>query len=331
MKKSRIFFTIILLGLVSYALWKGRTPAPRALTIYTYSAFASSWGAGPAVAQEFEKICDCKVHFVSVGDGRALLQRLKLENGGDADLAIGFDQFALKEAESLGIWRSPPVLDVTFHPEFEKVHQASQFFVPYDWAPLAFIYRKGEIEPPKSLQDLKNPIYAKSFAMMDPRSSTPGYQLITWFSHFFPGEAGVEYLKAIQPSVFNVSPSWSGAYGLFKKKQARLVFSYLTSPVYHWVQEHDESYQPAIFKEPHPFQVEYFGILKTCRQCELAEKFSKFLLTESAQRKLMDMNFMFPVANVSIEGTPFARLPQISLVVTEPADDLVKKWTEVFQ
>ncbi|NJL25998.1 MAG: hypothetical protein HC902_13080, partial [Calothrix sp. SM1_5_4] len=47
------------------------------------------------------------------------------------------------------------------------------------------------------------------------------------------GAGTVEWLEGFRPNVQSVSPSWSFAYGLFKKEQVRFVFSYLTSLAYH--------------------------------------------------------------------------------------------------
>ena len=49
------------------------------LTIYTYSSFVAEWGPGPALQKEFEGTCGCKIEWVALEDGAALLSRLKLE------------------------------------------------------------------------------------------------------------------------------------------------------------------------------------------------------------------------------------------------------------
>ena len=49
------------------------------LTIYTYSSFVAEWGPGPALQKEFEATCGCKIEWVALEDGAALLSRLKLE------------------------------------------------------------------------------------------------------------------------------------------------------------------------------------------------------------------------------------------------------------
>ena len=42
-------------------------------------SFTAEWGPGPQVKKAFEAECGCTLNFVSVADGVALLNRVKLE------------------------------------------------------------------------------------------------------------------------------------------------------------------------------------------------------------------------------------------------------------
>ena len=53
--------------------------AAEKLTVYTYESFTAEWGPGPQVEKAFEAECACDLEFVSVADGVALLNRVKLE------------------------------------------------------------------------------------------------------------------------------------------------------------------------------------------------------------------------------------------------------------
>ena len=75
------------------------------LTIYTYSSFTSEWGAGPRIAKEFEKKCDCSLRFISFNDGVSLLTRIKLENKNtEADIILGLDNNLIAEAQNTGLF-----------------------------------------------------------------------------------------------------------------------------------------------------------------------------------------------------------------------------------
>jgi ABC-type thiamine transport system, periplasmic component len=79
--------------------------ADKTLTIYTYESFISEWGPGPKVKEAFEKTCECKVDFVGVADGVALLTRLKLEGDtSKADIILGLDTNLVAEAKQTGFF-----------------------------------------------------------------------------------------------------------------------------------------------------------------------------------------------------------------------------------
>ena len=74
------------------------------LVIYTYESFVSEWGPGPAIAENFEAVCDCTVRFVGAGDGAALIGRLKLEGERTpADVVLGLDTNLTAQAKADGL------------------------------------------------------------------------------------------------------------------------------------------------------------------------------------------------------------------------------------
>jgi thiamine transport system substrate-binding protein len=78
---------------------------PPVLTIYTYNSFTSEWGPGPAVQKAFEADCACKLEYVAVEDGAALLSRLLLEGKNTkADIVLGLDTNLTAEAAATGLF-----------------------------------------------------------------------------------------------------------------------------------------------------------------------------------------------------------------------------------
>ena len=78
---------------------------PRTLTVYTYESFTAEWGPGPQVEKAFEAECGCDVEFVSVADGVALLNRVKLEGPATkADIVLGLDTNLTAEAKATGLF-----------------------------------------------------------------------------------------------------------------------------------------------------------------------------------------------------------------------------------
>jgi thiamine transport system substrate-binding protein len=259
--------------------------AQGAVRVLSNSAFLSAWGPGPELAKRFTEQTGIAIEFLDAGDAALLLKKLELF---PSDVVVGFDELNLGQARAAGHWRGD--------------------FVAYDWAPMAFIYREGELAPPSSLQDLLAPRFAGTIALEDPRTSTPGLQFFFWVLDELGIDEGFAYLEKLKPNVQSVGATWSQAYGSFTKKKSKLAFSYLTSPVYHWSEEKNRGYQPALFPAGHPTQTEYAAIAEACGNCEGAEKFLRFLLEPAAQAIVMNKNFMFPVAISAAQGTDFELL-----------------------
>ncbi len=335
MKRFALAFTLVVIGaviwLVAKRLHVSNEFKSQEVVVYAYSSFVSSWGPGPTIAKEFETLYGAHVKLVDAGDSRLLPKKIEME--GDnlaADVVLGFDQFSLEAAKKFK-WKSINLNhSIVFNSDFPNTYK-SEYFIPFDWAPLTFIYRKDEIEPPKSIEDLKNEKYKKTLSLIDPRTSTPGYQFLDWIVNLYGAESALFFLRAIDGAIFSVSPGWSAAYGLFTKKQANLVFSYQTSVVYHWKEEKDLSYQAAELNEAHPYQIEFAAVPENCKSCAAGEEFVKFLLSKSSQSKIMSTNYMFPVIENIIEGTEFAQLPKLKLqkssaVSVETVTNTLKLW-----
>ena len=75
------------------------------LVVYTYDSFVADWGPGPQIEEAFEAECACDLKFVGMGDGAALLARLKLEGArSDADLVLGLDTSLIAAAKETGLF-----------------------------------------------------------------------------------------------------------------------------------------------------------------------------------------------------------------------------------
>jgi len=150
------------------------------------------------------------------------------------------------------------------------------------------------------------------------------------------GEAeGFKFIQKMMDQVHSFSPSWSTAYGLFTKKQAKAALSYVTSPIYHQVEEKNNDYVALEFKEGHPIQFEFLGIPESCKNCELAEKFVNLMLSDAGQKLIMQKNYMFPVVKNVKEGTAFAEIPQFKTMndfqipSAQEVERLLKKWSDL--
>ena len=291
------------------------------IRVLSYSAFLNSWGPGPEIARRFQEETGTPIEFHDAGDGGLLLKKLELF---PVDLVLGFDQATLLEAETSRAWR-----DLSGVAPAEAKWSRPRFLA-FDWAPLAFVYRQGEIDPPKALKELLDSRFKGKIAIQDPRTSTPGLQFLLWVLDEMGVEAGFEFLAKLKANLHSVSGSWSMAYGLFTKKQAGLAFSYLTSPVYHWTEEKDQTYQAAIFESGHPVQIEYFAVPESCSNCAGAESLARFLMKTETQRLISEKNYMFPAIDTA-RSEPFSTLPEVPTLDPLRFVELMKKKDELFE
>ena len=303
------------------------------LRVFASSSFIAQWGPGPWLRNQFEQTCNCRIEFFDGADSTILMQRLKSESHQGADVVLGLDQFDLEQARNGFEWRKVKLPEVNFEEEVKQAQNQPEF-VPYDWGVLSFIFRKSELSQfPKNLNDMLNPEWKGKISMEDPRTSSPGLQFLLWLIQIKGEDGAFQYLKKFNAQVKTYSTSWSMAYGLFSKNQATSVFSYVTSPIYHRVEEKNADVIAVELQEGHPLQFEFMGIPASCRQCELAEKFVNLVLSPEGQKVIMEKNYMFPVVQGVKEGTVFAdvppstTLPMGTIPNSNERERLLKKWS----
>jgi len=257
------------------------------LIVYTYDSFVSEWGPGPAIEAAFEALCACDLKFVGMGDGAALLARLRLEGArSDADIVLGLDTSLIAAAKETGLFAPTSVTAEYTLP----IAWEDDVFVPYDWGYFAFVH-SAELDAPANFKalgesDLK-------IIIQDPRSSTPGLGLLMWVKAAYGDRAPVIW-GDLADNIVTVTKGWSEAYGLFLEGEADMVLSYTTSPAYHVIAEEDASKTAAHFDEGHYMQIEVLGKLAGSDQDALADQFMAFMVTDAAQSVLPTTNWMYP-------------------------------------
>jgi thiamine transport system substrate-binding protein len=266
--------------------------AEGSLTVYTYESFTAEWGPGPQVEKAFEAECGCDLKFVSVADGVALLNRVKLEGQSTkADVVLGLDTNLTADAKATGLF-APAGIDQSALsvPGGWK----DDTFVPFDYGYFAVVYDTQKVpNPPKSLAELVDGDPRIKIALEDPRTSTPGLGLVLWVKSVY-GDNAAEAWAKLKRRVLTVTPGWSEAYGLFTKGEAEMVLSYTTSPAYHEVAENTERYQAAAFAEGHYLQIEVAGMTANGAKNPLSQKFLAFMTGPKFQGVIPETNWMFP-------------------------------------
>ncbi|XLW42548.1 thiamine ABC transporter substrate binding subunit [Pseudaeromonas sp. ZJS20] len=285
------------------------------LTVYTYGSFASEWGPGPKIEQAFEPQCHCDLKFVSLDDGVAILNRLRLEGShSPADLVVGMDDAMLADARATGLF-APHGVDLpalTLPGGWQD-----DTFVPFDYGYFAFVYDSSKLKhPPKSLKELvERPDL--TILYQDPRTSTPGQGLLLWVKQVYGDQAPAAWQQLAKKTV-TVTKGWSEAYGMFLEGQADLVLSYTSSPAYHRLAENKQQYRAALFAEGHLPQIEVAARLKSAPHPELAQQFLQFMVSDQVQQLIPTGNWMYPVTRVALpEHFEEHELPAKTLSLSE--------------
>ena len=287
------------------------------LTVYTYDSFNAEWGPGPQVEKAFEAQCGCDLEFVSVADGVALLNRVKLEGAATkADIVLGLDTNLTAEAKATSLF-SPH--DISLVDVKVPGGWSDDTFVPFDYGYFAVVYDTTKIAaPPASLKELVEGDPEQKIVIQDPRTSTPGLGLLLWVKAVY-GDGAAEAWAKLKQRVLTVTPGWSEGYGLFTSGEAPMVLSYTTSPAYHMVAEDTDRYQAAAFSEGHYLQIEVAGITTAGAKNPLAKQFLSFMTGPAFQDTIPETNWMFPAGRTEKPLDPaFDRLvkPTQSLLIS---------------
>lgn len=271
--------------------------AKQTLTVYTYDSFISEWGPGARIKEAFEKTCDCVLEWVALGDGVAVLNRLKLEGAATrADVVLGLDTSLTAEAEATGLFGKHG-LDLAL--ARTPLAWTDTTFMPYDYAHYAVIYDSETLkDPPASLDALVNGDPARKIILEDPRSSTPGLGFLLWMKAVYGEKAGEAWSK-LSKRILTTTPGWSEAYALFTKGEAPMVLSYTTSPAYHAIAENSTRYKAAAFAEGHYLQIEVAGLIQASPERELARTFLAFMMEPGFQDQIPTNNWMLPAGRTS--------------------------------
>ncbi len=325
---SAVFAGAFALGVASAA------GADERLTIYTYDSFTAEWGPGPQIETAFEAECGCDLQFVSVADGVALLNRLRLEGGRtDADVVLGLDTNLMAEARASGFFAPHGVaLDAIDVPG----GWSDDMFVPFDYGYFAIIYDTQVIEtPPTSMEAFLASDSAEKIAIQDPRTSTPGLGLMLWIRYLYGDDAPEAYARLAE-RVLTVTPGWSESYGLFTNGEVPMVLSYTTSPAYHMLVEETDRYQAMAFDEGHYMQIEVAAQTTGGAENPLAAQFLSFMTGPAFQDVIPQTNWMLPAGQTSASLDPvFERLvtPEQALlfdprIVADNRRQWVAQWLE---
>jgi len=317
------------------------------LIIYTYDSFAAKGGLGPEIVPLFEKKCGCRVRLLASGDAGQLLSRIQLDaerKKPTAHLVLGLDQYLWGRAKPfLEVW-DDGWLPKGFN-KLDENYRVEKGFLPFDYGVLAMMadmqaLKKAGLKAPTSLRELQDPQWKKRFILQNPKTSTPGLAFFLLSRMALKTEVW-DYWKRLSKQWLLMAPGWDGAYGLFLRGEAPLVWSYLTSQAYH--REHGDMgssprYQAILFDEGQPLQIEGAALVKgsfrNSQERLRARQFLDFLLSDEVQGRIALKNWMLPVLEPRAQTLPasFRSLPKPKKLIRatgtpEELDALLEHWS----
>lgn len=312
----------------------------RELVVYTYDSFVS-WGPALAIKEKFEALFPgVTLTWVAVGDSSEMLSRLiaELRLGlPTADVFLGLADVELPRALGHTVFqpydpaRIPNLADVPS----DLIFDPTGHVLPYDHGYVTFVY-DSELLPeelvPQTLDDLLRPELKGKIVVTDPRTSSPGLSFLLWtIAHY--GEGWLAFWQRLIPNLLTITKGWSEAYDLFLAGEAPLVLSYSTDTAYSYI-EHGSLRYRVITPGGEAFrQVEGMGIVRTCRDLDLAHAFLNLVLSAEIQELMPTTQWMFPVnARARLPaGYEYAVIPErpVSLppeLVGEKLEEWLSQW-----
>jgi thiamine transport system substrate-binding protein len=231
-----------------------------------------------------------------------------------ADVVVGLDSSLIQNAKNTHLFTRNHI----------NVNQLSipggwknKIFLPFDYSYFAFVYDRNMLSnPPKSLKELVESHEPWKIIYQDPRLSAPGLGLVTWMQTVY-GKNVEQAWRDLTKKTVTVTRDWGSAYNLFLRGESDLVLSYITSPLYHLLQEKNKDYAAAVFSEGHYIQVETAARLASSSHPRLAARFIRFLISDEVQAEVLTKNWMYPVVQIN---TPIkykeVTIPNLSLKMT---------------
>lgn len=327
------------------------------LVLYANDSFVAPRSLGALIIPIFEKKLGCRVRALASGDGAQLLTRIELDaqrGKSTAQLVVGIDERSWEKAkqwvEPWGDWTPAGYQNLV-----ETSLTLGRGFLPYDYGVFALMMDRQlmaelKLQVPTegllSFQELLAPQWRRNIILEDPRTSGPGLAFFLFSLQALKTKReGQEdawvFWEKFRGQWLTLTPGWSAAYGLFLKKEAPLVWSYITSQAYH--QEMADSgkplrYQAVLFREGQPFQIEGAALMKSGSHSKeskiLARKFLEFLISPEVQKMVPKHAWMMPVLKGVELPESYRNLPRPLKLVqtqTDPTEmtKLLSRWKDI--
>lgn len=338
---------LILLLIIGASLIAACSREQDSLVVMTHDSFAIS----EETITTFEDENNIDVVFLPSGDAGSTLNRAVLmKEAPIADILFGIDNTFLSRAideDLFDVYVSPHLNEIPAEFLLDSKLRA----IPIDYGDVCINYdkqffRENNLDIPKSLDDLTNPIYENLLVVENPATSSPGlaFMLATIAEY---GENGyLEYWRKLLENGVVVVNDWETAYytnfsGSVGQGAQPMVVSYGTSPAAEVIfaeEELSEAPTASLTGKNMCFrQIEFAGILKGSKNRPLAEEFVDFMLSAQFQEDIPLNMFVFPVnqnAHIPQEFLDHIQVPDQPAVVdpdkiAEKREVWIEEWREM--
>jgi thiamine transport system substrate-binding protein len=309
----------------SSLLLAGCAPADQAATKVTLVAHDSFAISDESIA-EFQESSGFELEIIRAGDAGSLTNRLVLTKESPiADVVFGIDNTFRGIADENGIIDGD--------------------LVPVDYADVCFNYdrlwfEKRGITPPASWRDLTKPAYNSLTVVTNPLSSSPGLAFLATTVAAFGEQSFEQYWKELRDNGVMVAAGWEEAYftyfsGSSGNGEYPIVLSYSSSPAAE-IREDGKSQTAALLDECFR-QTEFVGTLAGASNPEGAKALVEFLLSESFQKTMPGLMYVYPVNDKAVIPAEWAEFGPAAnstigedLSISTHREKWQTKWSAIF-
>jgi thiamine transport system substrate-binding protein len=321
---------------------------PGSITLVAYDSFPEGDTALNDALASFTDETGIEVDLLIAGDTGTMLSKASLTAGNpEGDVMWGVDNTFLSRAIDDGVFE-PYETNTDHIPAHLTALAPGGEATPVDFGDVCVNYDIGAlaalgVDPPESLEDLLDPLYADMLVVEDPATSSPGLAFLMATIAAYPDGAEYDW-KAFWTGLFTngavVATDWSEAYYTRFTRSGGvqpLVVSYASSPPAEVFFGELAEAPTGVMADGCFRQVEYAGILHGTDHASAAGKLIDFLLSVPTQEDIPLNMFMYPANDLAVLPQVIAdhtTFPEHSLVlepgtINENRERWIREWTEI--
>ncbi len=283
----------------------------------------------------FEKLFKCRIKLISFSNVEKLLKQNSQKK---ADLLLGLDNTWKYKiiADSILVSYQPANLKkVNDKLIFDKEH----FIIPIYYSPLAFIYKKGELENvPKTFGAIQDGKLKDKIILTNVETSSIGRAALIWSVSAFKASGYRHFWRSIKNNIYQIVENQNVAYNMLLAGEAPIIIGYQTTPLN---EENFGSDYSAVIPQEGGFNLIFgVGISRNSQNLKLSHNFVDFLLSDLFQSLVQTEITMLPVSTDIILQKEFSELQKVNKNLTNELSDKMlnenlnnwlKKWQKIMQ